>query len=103
MKDRKPKNRPRSVQSILLPIERIPATVSTAIAKQIQATMINSDLGLWNVVLRVSSIGTWPARPIWAESESAHQECDHSWPPAMRMKTPRPVSYTHLRAHETVL
>jgi hypothetical protein len=46
MKDKKPKNRPRSVQSILLPIETIPAAVSTAIAKQIQATMINSDLGL---------------------------------------------------------
>jgi len=89
MKDRKPKNRPRSVQSILVPIERIPAAVSTAIPKQIQATMIYSDLGLWNMLLRVSSIGTRPTRPIWAESESAHQESDHSWPPAMRMKTPR--------------
>jgi hypothetical protein len=38
----------------LLPIDRIPATVSTAIAKQIQATMTNRDLGFLNVLLRAS-------------------------------------------------
>ena len=67
MNERKPNNSPRLVQSTLL-IEKKPAVSSTAIAKQIQATRINIDLGLLNLGLRsmvVSSIETWPARQIW--------------------------------------
>ena len=66
MNERKPNNRPRLVQSTLL-IEKKPAVSSTAIAKQMQATRINIDLGLLNVLLLstvVSSIETWPARQI---------------------------------------
>jgi hypothetical protein len=56
-KDRKPKNRPRSVQEIL-PSERTPAVVRTAIAKQMQATRIRIDLLLLNIPLRAMKVSS---------------------------------------------
>ena len=65
MKDRKPKNRPRSVQA-MWSVEMIPVPVSTAIAKQMQATRSKIDLLLLKSPVRaieVSSIGFGPPGP----------------------------------------
>ena len=55
MNARKPKKRPRFVQSILLSIEMVPAVVNTAIAKQMQAMTIKIDLGLLNMLFRATT------------------------------------------------